>query len=206
MNTPPKGKLTPCKIVTKGATEAAFGALLYGASGYIGRYGVSFFSPSVACAVGSFATFAALGAVAAPLMLLPKLLTDLLIERSDYLNRNPHLKVFVIDTTRLLLQIAAVAAAAAILTTPIGPTIICMMVIPAIYYVLKTICDLVNNCRLAANNRVIVPAGGDDVGMIPGDGFAKAPAAQGYGVKAPAGEVDAASDDPAPASASALAI
>lgn len=66
-----------------------------------------------------------------------------------------------------------------------------MMVIPAIYYVLKTICDLVNNCRLAANNRVIVPAGEDDVGVIPGDGFAKVPA----------GEVDAASDDPAPAPA-----
>jgi hypothetical protein len=137
-------KVNPATIVVNGAIEAGCGAVLGGLSGLIGQYGVSFFSSVVANAAGSFGTFAALGAIAAPLVFLPQLLANYAIENNDYLNKHPYFKDFLKDTSRLVLQIGAVAAAAAMLSTPIGPTVICMMVIPAIYYLLSSICNAIN--------------------------------------------------------------
>lgn len=137
-------KLTKTHIVKRAAVEAVTGAVVGGFSGLFGKFGVSIFNPAVAHAAGSFSTFAAVGAIAAPLVFIPTIISDCLIEESEFLNRSPHVKEFVKDTARLALQLGAIASAAAMLSTPIGPTIICMMVIPAIYYMLKSICNLVN--------------------------------------------------------------
>lgn len=139
-----KPKVTTSHIAGVALCEAAAGAALGGISGLFGKLGLSIFNPTLASAAGSFLTFATVGAIAAPLVILPTILSDCLIENMAFLEKRPNAKEFIKDTSKLLLQIAAIAAAAAILSTPIGPTVICMMVIPVIYYVLKSICNLVN--------------------------------------------------------------
>lgn len=136
--------LTKRDVVKAAVKETVAGAALGGVSGLIGRWGVSFFNPGVASAVGSAGTLFAMGAIAAPLIMLPSIIANCLIEESDILRKSPHMREFLKDTARFALQVAGVAAAAAMLSTPIGPAVICMMVIPAIFYALKSICNVVN--------------------------------------------------------------
>lgn len=137
-------QLTTTDIILTGAVVAPIGALVGGISGGLGKCAVSFFNPAMASAAGSFLTFAAVGAIAAPLMILPKLITDYLINKSHFLNKHQNLKEFLENTSTFLLTLGAVAASAAILGTPIGPTIICMMVIPAVLYAINAICSAIN--------------------------------------------------------------
>lgn len=138
-------RLTKAQVVKRAAGEAIIGGALGGVCGLFGKWGLSFFNPAMTSVVGSVGTLVATGAIAAPLIFIPTIITDCLIENSEALKQSPHTKEFLKDTARLLLQIAGVAAAAAILSTPIGPTVVCMMVIPAIYYALKSICNVVNS-------------------------------------------------------------
>lgn len=137
-------KVTKTQILKRAGIEAVTGAGLGGVSGFFGKAAISMFNHSAVHHVGSLTTFAAVGAIAAPLIFIPTLISDYLIEESESLRRCPNLKSFLKDTARLCLQIGAVASAAAMMSTPIGPTVLCMMIIPAIFYLVKSICNLVN--------------------------------------------------------------
>lgn len=139
--------LTPGGLIIAGAIAAPFGALFGGVEGVLGRYGLSFFNPVMASAAGTFGTFAAMGAIAAPLLIIPKLLTDHFLNKSSFLNQHPNLKGFLADTNALLLSLAATATAALILgLPPLGATVISMMIIPAALYALSTLCRFINIC------------------------------------------------------------
>jgi hypothetical protein len=141
-----KNRLTPGGIIVAGAISAPFGALAGGIFGSLGQYAVSFFNPAMASVAGSFATFAGIGAIAAPLIIIPRILLDHVLNRSAFLAQRPNFKEFIQDTTSLLLNLAVVATAAAIIGSPIGPTILCMMIIPAAIYLLSTLCRAINAC------------------------------------------------------------
>jgi hypothetical protein len=141
---PKKSELTTEGVLLTGLVAAPIGALGGGIFGCLGNSALSFFNPALASTVTGFATFASLGAIALPLMLLPKYLTDHFINNSKFLNRHPHLKGFIQDTTDVLLCLGAVTSAALILGTPLGATVISMMVIPAAIYLLSNLCRVVN--------------------------------------------------------------
>ena len=135
-------KLTPGVVII----SAPFGALSGGFTGSLGKASCSFFNSSVTSTVGGFATFAAVGAIATPLVVMSSLLVNHFIDNSDFLSRHPNAQRFMKDTSTLLLELAAVAAAAAMLGTPVGATVLCMMVIPAACYLLSTLCTAINTC------------------------------------------------------------
>lgn len=112
------------------------GALGHGVQGIIGKACYSFFNSSATSAVGGFATFAGVGAIAAPLVVIPVMIAHLLIDNSSFLQQHPGLQSVIKDTTILLLNLASVTAAAAILSLPIVPTVMCLMIVPAIAFVL----------------------------------------------------------------------
>ena len=141
-----KVRLTPGKVLVGAAFSVPCGALFGGIMGSFGKAAVSLFNPAVANAAGTFVSFAGMGAIAAPLIIIPRLITDHFLNKSAYLASNPNLKSFLQDTTTLLLNLAAVATAAAIIGSPIGPAVLCMMIIPAAIYLLSTICNVVNAC------------------------------------------------------------
>ena len=137
---------TPGAILVNAALEIPAGALVGGIQGSLGKALFSFFNAPLASTVGGFGTFAGIGAIAYPLIFLPKLLADHLIDNSAFLARNPNFKAFVSETSSLLVSLGAVTAAAALLGTPLAPTVISMMVIPAVLYVLSTVCNVINAC------------------------------------------------------------
>lgn len=138
-------KLTSRDVIGYSLLAAPAGALVSGISGSLGKWGLSLFNPSIVSSAGGLATFAGIGAIAAPLLILPKLLIDhFVINKSVFLELNPNLKEFVQDTSDLLLTLGAVTAAAAMLGSPLGVTVLCLMVVPAILYVLNTIVNAVN--------------------------------------------------------------
>lgn len=156
-NNKPNSELTPGAIVFGAALSAPVGALCGGITGSLGKLSLSLFSPGIG-GFGSFATFAGIGAIAAPLTILPKLLTDYLYNNSAYLKKHPYLKSFLKDTTGMLLSAGAIAAAAAMISSPIGLSVACMMVIPTIFYVLKTLCNVINSFLAPKDNQVLESA------------------------------------------------
>jgi hypothetical protein len=140
--------LTPGELIIAGGILAPLGALFGGINGILGRYSLSFFNPVLASAAGTFGTFAAMGAIAAPLMIVPKHLTEHFLNKNEYLKEHPNLQGLLLDTNKLLLSMGAVTTAALLLgLPPLGASVIAMMIIPAIVFALSSICRLVNLCR-----------------------------------------------------------
>ena len=128
------------------AIAAPVGALVYGVTGILGKSCLSFFNSSAASAVGGFSTFAAVGAIAAPLAILPHKISDHLITNSSFLKKHPFLQKFLSDTVYLLLNLASVTAATAMLSLPLVPTVMCAMIIPAAFYLLNQLINVIQAC------------------------------------------------------------
>ncbi|MBA2649850.1 MAG: hypothetical protein H0U75_09715 [Legionella sp.] len=132
------------QVIKKAGALAVGGALLGGVSGLSGKMGLSFFESNIGHAAGPFLTFAKVGAIAACISFIPTIGINLAIDNIYSLEERPNLKEFLKDTANFAIQIGAIAAAAALLSTPIGPTVICMLVIPALFYFVKSICNIIN--------------------------------------------------------------
>ncbi|HHF7344293.1 TPA: hypothetical protein ACPSKB_000696 [Legionella feeleii] len=135
-------------LLTLGFTTviaAPLGPLIYGVEGIIGKYSLSFFSPAIASAAGTFASFAGVGAIALPLFFFSSSITENFIEKSSSLKENPNLKEFLKDTSNLLIELGSLTTAAAILQAPIAITLLCSMIIPTAIYAFKTLQNAINS-------------------------------------------------------------
>ena len=122
---------------------AAGGVLVGGALGSLGKWTLAFFNPGFSN-VSNFATFTGVGAIAFPLVTLSTLFSNHYMNKSEYLKSYPNLHSFLINAIDLVVALAAVTAAAAIVGSPIIPTVACTMLIPTIAYVLGMIACGVN--------------------------------------------------------------
>lgn len=151
-------KLSPCSLLGEMAIAAPLGALGGLIGGSIGKWGMSFFNPSAAALAGSIGTFALMGAIAAPLTVIPHKITSHFLNNNEFLKTHPNLKGFLKDTATFLYYLGAVAAAAAMLSIPVfGPTVLAMMIIPAAFYAIKTLCAVINgiiNCCNSNKNEL----------------------------------------------------
>ena len=138
--------LNASDVILTSVVSMPFGALLGGISGVLGKGAISFFSPAVASAAGTFGSFAGVGLIAAPLTIIPSFISRHLLSRVDFLNKNPRLYSFVADTADFLITFGAVAAGAALLSSTFPATLMAMMIIPAAIYALKTLCNAINAC------------------------------------------------------------
>lgn len=142
---PKKNNISPDYVVAASIVAAPVGALLGCVNGSIGNFALSFFNPVMANSIKHVVvTSAALGAIALPLMILPKYLTDHFINNSKFLRKNPNLHGFVKETTDILITLGSVATAAVLLGTPFAASVVSMMIIPAAMYALSTLCLAIN--------------------------------------------------------------
>lgn len=114
-------------------------ALSNGITGTIGKYAYSFFNPAATQAMGGFGTFAGIGALAFPLAYIPTLISNHFLDKSSFLTEHSELKSFLKSSLGFVYSLAATAVAAAIIGSPIGTSVICTMVIPAMILGLATI-------------------------------------------------------------------
>jgi hypothetical protein len=122
-------------------------ALGGGIQGFAGRTALSFFNPVMAGVAGSFASFAGMGAIACPLIIIPHLLTAHFFNKSAFLNTHPNLKGVLLSTNNLLLTLGAVTTAAVLLGMPsLGATVIAMMIVPTLMFALSTLYHAVKAC------------------------------------------------------------
>lgn len=142
----PKKPLSAGDVLTNSIVAMPFGALLGGLSGIGGRCAISFFSPAMASAAGTFSTFAGVGLIAAPLMLIPSYITNRLLSKIDFLKAHPKLAAFLADTADFLITLGAVAAGTALISSAFPATLLSVMIIPAVVYALKTLCNVLNVC------------------------------------------------------------
>jgi hypothetical protein len=136
-------KLTPAGVAIGAAFEVGKGALFGGLTGFAGNAALSFFTPATKLGL-SFGTYASLGAIATPIMLLPQLIKNFLFSKSEYLNKHPNLKSVLSDTLDTLFYLGAVSAATAIMGTPFALTVASLMVIPTLLLALSVYCGVVN--------------------------------------------------------------
>lgn len=120
----------PADIIAESIAAAGVGALFGGIRGSVGKCGLSFFNPALASTAGTFFTFAGVGAIALPLAMIPMKIKKLLLENSTFLSDKPVLKQFIDLTSSALIVLTSVTAAATILGTPLGTTLLCMMMLP----------------------------------------------------------------------------
>ncbi len=138
--------LTPGGFFNDALNIVPFGTSVGSVCGVFGRCAVSFFSPTMASASGTFWTFAGVGLIAAPLTIIPDYIVKNLLSRSDFLKKNPRLGAFLADTASFLIILGAVTAGAALLSANLPATLVAMMVVPTIIYALKTLCNVINAC------------------------------------------------------------
>lgn len=126
-------KLTAGHVLGHAALSVPVGALVYPLFGSLGKFALSFFDSSMASCAGSFGTFAAMGAIAAPLVIIPSIIKDHFLDHSEFLKNYPNLKGFLNATSSFLINLGAITAAAAMLSIPVfGATVISMLIIPAV--------------------------------------------------------------------------
>ncbi|CAM4454768.1 MAG: hypothetical protein LEGION0403_FIIPPAGN_01264 [Legionella sp.] len=134
------------EVFARTVTEAGVGAVFGGLAGVVSQYAYSFFSPELVSHAGDVLSFAGVGALAALLKWLPQLLTKDYLNDNDYLAAHPHLKSFIENSLNLAYSFAAVAASAALIGSPVGPTVACMMLVPAINWVLICLNEVLSVC------------------------------------------------------------
>lgn len=141
--------LTPGGVIGNAIISMPFGALAGLVSGSLGKVGISFFSSSMASAAGTAATFAGVGAIAAPLVIIPVYIVNKILANNannEFLKTRPKLAKFLADTANFLITLGAVTASATLLGASWPATIMAMMVIPTIIYALSTLCNVINAC------------------------------------------------------------
>jgi hypothetical protein len=131
-------------------------AVVGAASGAAGRWGLAFFRPELATTALSYGHYAAMGAVALPLAVLPSLLIDKLTKDSKFFEAHPIFKQAVKDTASLLTVAGGVAGAAFMLSAPIMTTMISMMVIPAALYALSMLKHAFDALKPAEKKETII--------------------------------------------------
>lgn len=129
------------EVFARTCSEAGVGAVYGGIGGVISKYAYSFFSPEMVNNAGSCLSFAGVGALAALLKWIPQLLTKDYLNNNDYLAEHINLKSFIEKSLNLTYSFAAVAASAALIGSPVGPTVACMMLLPTIAWVLTSLND-----------------------------------------------------------------
>lgn len=141
-----KRPLTASDVIVESIVAAPIGALVGGASGIVGRGAISFFNPAVATAAGTLGTFAGVGLIAAPLMVIPNYITRHLLSQSEFLKKHPNFAAILEDTSEYLYTLGAVAVGAGLISSAILPTMAAMMLVPSIVYALHLICNVINAC------------------------------------------------------------
>ncbi|WP_133136853.1 hypothetical protein [Legionella rowbothamii] len=131
-------------VLLEASTQALSGAIGGGILGIIGKYAGSFFVPELVSGAGGFSAFAGVGALAALLKWLPELLTNQYIDKNVFLKEHPHLQSIIKNSSGLAYSFASVAASAALVGSPVGPTLACMMLLPMICWALNVIRDVMN--------------------------------------------------------------
>lgn len=115
----------------------------FGILGDFSKWGCSFFNPSFASTCGSFSTFLGVGALAAPLIIIPALITDHLLEKSPFLQRHLFMKRFLESSLGIIYAIGAVAVSAALIGSPIIPTMVPMLLLPVMLWALINVVNAV---------------------------------------------------------------
>ncbi|MDR3501016.1 MAG: hypothetical protein P4L79_00360 [Legionella sp.] len=142
------------EIFARMFTEVGVGAVCGGLGGVVSQYAYSFFSPEMVSNAGGFLSFAGVGALAAILKWIPQLLTKDYLNNHNYLAEHINLKSFIENSLNLVYSCAAVAASAALIGSPVGPTVACLMLFPTITWVLTSLSDGLSACitaHLASN-------------------------------------------------------
>ena len=138
-------KMTKSDIAGTVAVSALIGALSTGVGGTISKFGLSLFNPSLASTAGTFGTFAGLGAIAAPLAVIPYLLKQHFFDEKSVLKDHPILKKELSSTFNLINIATSTVTAALILgIPPFGTTVIVALAIPVISHALDSIFTLVS--------------------------------------------------------------
>lgn len=138
--------LDPATLALRTVSAIPVGAVGHGLSGLIGRCGISFFSPAMASAAGTFLTFAGVGLIALPLTVIPSYITRHLLDKTEFAKKHPHLATFLKDTADLLFILGAVAVGAAVFSSSFPVTIMALMILPTAYYALKTLHTVISAC------------------------------------------------------------
>lgn len=132
------------------------GGVVVGINGWIGKDAYSFFNPVAAQSVGGFGSLVGMGLLVYPLAIIPTLVTRTMLDKSAYFKNYPLLKEFIKDSLSLAYCLAAVAATAAIVGNPIGASLVCYSIVPAILTVLNTLANVIGVVR-AGNSADLEP-------------------------------------------------
>jgi len=142
-----KTNYTAEEIALQMAVAVPVGAVCHGIFGSLGKFSLSFFNPSLASCAGTFSTFAGVGAIALPLVIIPKLLKAKFFDNSSMLEDYPVLKNQLSKISDVFISIGSVATAALILgIPPFGATVISIMVIDVAVTALKALYTLASAC------------------------------------------------------------
>lgn len=137
------------EVFARACAEAGMGAVYSGISGVVSKYAYSFFRPEMVSNAGGFLSFAGVGALAALLKWIPQLLTKDYLNNNDYLAEHTNLKSFIEKSLNLAYTFAAVAASAALIGSPVAPTLACTMLLPTVTWVLTSLNDGLSACITA---------------------------------------------------------
>ncbi|CAM4454812.1 MAG: hypothetical protein LEGION0403_FIIPPAGN_01265 [Legionella sp.] len=138
------GPVSAKDVLLTAGSQAIDGAIGGGVVGVLGKFTGSFFAPGLVSGAGGFIAFAGVGALAALLKWLPEVLTDRYIENNAFLHEHPHLQSIIKASSELAYGFASVAASAALVGSPIGPTLACLMLLPVVVWALRAITEVVN--------------------------------------------------------------
>lgn len=134
------------EVFGRASGNVGLGAVFGGLSGLVSQYAYSFFSPELVSNAGGFLVFSGVGALAALLKWIPQLVTKDYLNDNDYLAEHINLKSFIENSLNLLYSFAAAAASAALIGSPVAPTVACMMLIPTIIWVLTSLNNVLSAC------------------------------------------------------------
>ncbi|MFJ1268890.1 hypothetical protein ACD661_10010 [Legionella lytica] len=139
-----KGPVRAEDVLIEAGYQAFGGALGGGIIGTLGKFTGSFFAPGLVQGAGGFMAFAGVGALAALLKWLPDLLTRHYIENNAFLKEHPHLQEMLKNCSGLAYWSASVAASAALVGSPVGPTLACMTLLPLVFSAVEAIVCVIN--------------------------------------------------------------
>jgi hypothetical protein len=127
--------------------------------GLVVRSALTFFNPAVASGVGSFGSFAAMGAIAAPMRFIHMLAAEIAINKSSFLSSHPRLRKILLETNSLFFYLHAVTFAAMALEMPsTAITIMSMIVLPALMFAIRRAVDIIGYLRNPDQANIAAPA------------------------------------------------
>lgn len=139
-----KGPVSADDVLIEAGSHVLCGALGGGIVGVLGKFTGSFFAPGLVNGAGGFMAFAGVGALAALLRWIPELLTNQYIENNAFLKEHPHLQSIIKESSKLAYWSASIAASAALVGSPVGPSLVCMTLLPLIGWAVDLITDVIN--------------------------------------------------------------